>query len=405
MVLRKAGSNWVEGDRFFDRDAELRQLKLRVADGTHTLITAQRRMGKTSLLREFLRRLREDAEFEAVFADLESAQTSADVVAELGTASRHIQSLSSRLKAMGAKATGRIESVEAFELKVQLRANVDAGTWRQQGEALFAAMERNRKPVVLAIDELPIFLTTLLENSHAERHGEGARDAADFMNWLRSMAQRYRRVTLILAGSIGLMPVLRRLGLSAQANVYETLDLEAWDEKTAIACLGELACTAEIDFPADLRRQVCVRLRCCVPHHVQQYFAYLHERLVRGGRTKAERSDIDAVYDQMLGVRGQIDLAHYEDRLRMALGEDDYLTALELLTEAAVAGGTLATGTLSRYRDTAAYGSVDSVLYVLEHDGYFAPLPEGHRFVSGLFEDWWRARHGGHFVPIEQRSG
>ena len=107
----------------------------------------------------------------------------------------------------------------------------------------------------------------------------------------------------------------------------------------------------------------------------------------------------------MLGVRGQIDLAHYEDRLRMALGEDDYLTALELLTEAAVAGGTLATGTLSRYRDRATYGSVDSVLYVLEHDGYFAPVPEGHRFVSGLFEDWWRARHGGHFVPIEQRSG
>ena len=24
-------------------------------------------------------------------------------------------------------------------------------------------------------------------------------------------------------------------------------------------------------------------------------------------------------------------------------------------------------------------------------------------FVSGLLEDWWRARHGRHFVPIQQR--
>lgn len=54
MALKKAGGNWVEGDRFFDRDAEIEQLRRRVADGTHTLIAAQRRMGKTSLLRELL---------------------------------------------------------------------------------------------------------------------------------------------------------------------------------------------------------------------------------------------------------------------------------------------------------------------------------------------------------------
>ena len=42
-MLRKGGSNWVEGDRFFDREIELEALEERVRDGTHTLITAQRR--------------------------------------------------------------------------------------------------------------------------------------------------------------------------------------------------------------------------------------------------------------------------------------------------------------------------------------------------------------------------
>ena len=51
-MLRKAGANWVEGpDRFFDRENEIEALAERVRDGTHTLLTAQRRMGKTRSLR------------------------------------------------------------------------------------------------------------------------------------------------------------------------------------------------------------------------------------------------------------------------------------------------------------------------------------------------------------------
>ena len=55
MPLTKGGWNWVDGDRFFDREAEIKALAARVRDGTHTLLTAQRRMGKTSLVRELFR--------------------------------------------------------------------------------------------------------------------------------------------------------------------------------------------------------------------------------------------------------------------------------------------------------------------------------------------------------------
>ena len=48
---------------------------------------------------------------------------------------------------------------------------------------------------------------------------------------------------------------------------------------------------------------------------------------------------------------------------------------------------------------------IDDVLRVLEHDGYLEPRGDDYRFVSGLLEDWWRARHRLHFVPIERRSG
>ncbi len=48
---------------------------------------------------------------------------------------------------------------------------------------------------------------------------------------------------------------------------------------------------------------------------------------------------------------------------------------------------------------------IDDVLRVLEHDGYLEPWGDDeYRFVSGLLEDWWRARHGRHFVPVARRA-
>lgn len=111
----------------------------------------------------------------------------------------------------------------------------------------------------------------------------------------------------------------------------------------------------------------------------------------------------------MLGVRGQVHLEHYQNRLRMVLGDESYEVALELLTEAAVTGQ-LTDGSIRRYQAFRSVLSGDStarikdVLYVLEHDGYLALRDGVHRFVSGLVEEWWRDRNGRGFVPFRKRS-
>ena len=53
--------------------------------------------------------------------------------------------------------------------------------------------------------------------------------------------------------------------------------------------------------------------------------------------------------------------------------------------------------------DADAEDSVINVLYVLQHDGYVEECEGGYAFVSGLLEDWWRARHGQSFTSITQR--
>ena len=420
MALRKAGGNWVEGNRFFDREIELEALAERVRDGTHTLLTAQRRMGKTSLVRELLRRLREEGDFDTIFVDLEGAADAADAVAELGARSRSVRAAWRRIGEVFSNALrevkDRVDTLAVSELQVKLRAGVDSGSWAQKGDGVFAALAQSSRPVVLALDELPILVNRLLKGDD-DHIAPARRQAADgFLSWLRKNGQAHRgKIVLILSGSVSLEPILRQAGLSAQANIYPAFDLKPWDENTADACLHELAAGYSVDLPSQVRREMCRRLRCQIPHHVQQFFDHLHEHLRRSGRSAASLEDVDRVYrDEMLSVRGQVDLEHYESRLREVLGLEGYGIALELLTQAAVADGSLRAEAVGKYREWfeavsdarggAVSVTVDDVLDLLEHDGYLERRGGDYRFVSALLEDWWRARHGQNFRLIERRG-
>ena len=410
MGLVKAGGNWVEGDRFFDRATDIEALAERVRDGIHTLLTAQRRMGKTSLVRELLRRLADEGRFETIFVDLEDAAAPADAIAEIGLRARSAQGAWGRIKTLFANVLpaeveigGRVSALPEADLRVKLRAGVDAGNWRHKGDQVFEALAGNALPTVLAIDELPILVNRLLKGDDHRITPERRRAADEFMSWLRKNGQTHQgRIRMILSGSVSLEPILRQAGLSAHANIFSPFDLRPWDEETAAACLGALAETYGLDLPCAVREDMCRRLRCQIPHHVQRFFGFLHEDLRRAGRSAAALEDVERVYvRQMLGIRGQTDLEHYEGRLRTVLGDEGYWAALEMLTEAAVDGGRLCGDAIDRHRGSLAHGDgadpppVDDVLRVLEHDGYLERQGDGYRFVSGLLEDWWRVRYGG----------
>ena len=400
--MNKAGGNWVAGDDFFDREVELEALAERAREGTHTLLTAQRRMGKTSLVRELLRRLDGDGAFETIFVDLEGADTPADAIAEIAFQARDAQGAWRRIGQVfknilprEAEIGGRLEGVE---LRVKLRAGVDAGNWQHQGDRLFAALAQGDN-TVLALDELPILVNRLLKGDDYTITPERWNVADKFLSWLRKNGQEHRKVTMILSGSISLEPILQQAGLSAHMNIFSPFELKPWDEETASECLGALARTYGLDLAQEVRQEMCKRLRCQIPQHVQRFFDVLHQYL-RGDERAASLEDVAHVYERdMLGVRGQMDMEHYEGRLRMALGEEGCRAALDLLTEAAVTNGLLSEDAIMHHRERHAAEvhpvPFEDILHILEHDGYLERQSGGYHFVSGLLEDWWRTRYGG----------
>ena len=101
---------------------------------------------------------------------------------------------------------------------------------------------------------------------------------------------------------------------------------------------------------------------------------------------------------------GKTSLVHYEERLRMVLGDGGYTEALSLLAEAVVNDGLLTHRAVELHRSTAGEENrTAAVLHVLRHDGYLEETEGGYAFVSGLLEDWWRARHGQSLTSVTRR--
>lgn len=179
---------------------------------------------------------------------------------------------------------------------------------------------------------------------------------------------------------------------------------------TSAVCLSRLSASHSLTVEPGVTNAVVEKLSIGIPHHVQSFFAHLREDAMIHGRTELRLEAVDRVYhESLLAPWGQIDLMHYDTRLRDAFDDRSHRIALEILTEAATQGVLTATARNRFEAHLAALGDetqgrIAGVLDVLVHDGYLIPREDGHVFQSRLLRDWWIARFGRGHEPFEERA-
>ena len=402
--MRSSTGRWVSGDDFFDREFELRSLEYRVQGGNHVLLTGQRRMGKTSIARELGRRL-ESQGWTSLFTDVEGATSPEDVIAEIAEAVHPIRSISSRFARTMKRLVGNnVEEISAFEFRVRVRAGL-SGSWQRHGKELIGSCADHDGRLLLVIDEFPIFLLRMLR----EDEGEGRVD--EFLSWLRGVFQDLDSPSpvLIVSGSIGLAPLVQRLGIPDRINHLYPFRLGPWSRQASVECFERLAESNALPIEAGVSDAVYERLGIGIPHHVQSFFARLQDFTAMTGRDHVTVADVAEVYrTELLGPSGQSDLAHYETRLRNALDEQSHRIALEILAEAAtqdVFTHRARRCLERRYSHVAEDADLRTgeVLDVLMHDGYLEVRDDGHRIPFRLLKDWVSARFRDHHIPLESR--
>lgn len=403
--MKSATGRWVVGNDFFGREPELRVLETRAREGNHTLLSGQRRMGKTSVAQELGGRLSEDG-WVFLSVDVEHADGPEDVVADIAKAVHGHRSLLKRYASGLARWVGgqfeRLEELGVDEFRVKIRATLNAETWRRHGERLFSECADFERPVLLVLDELPIFLRRLLD-------GDGGPKGVDsFLSWLRAtmLAREKSSPVLIVSGSIGLQPLVRRVSLSDRINYLDPFRLGPWSREDSVSCFERLAESGGIECEDGVAAEAYDRLGIGIPHHVQSFFARLREFAGLNGRSHILLSDVDPVYRTgLLGPSGQNDLVHYQTRLKAGLDDGDYRFAMLILAEASTNGGFTDAARREIHRrysplESSVPERIQEVLDVLVHDGYLTFDENAYRFESFLLRDWFHAQFRGHHDPL-----
>ncbi|MBI4908204.1 MAG: ATP-binding protein [Acidobacteria bacterium] len=405
--LKRATGNWVTGDQFWDREEELALFLERLEEGANLLLTAPRRIGKTSLLKEAMLRL--EGRYVCLFADLQKAESAADAIAEICLATASFEDTWGKVKRLFSNVLPDNMDVKYKDISVHLRSGLNAANWRGRGDEVLDSLAGADKPVAIFLDEVAILVNRLLRGPDYQVTAERKKDVDALLSWLRAACLRHQgRIRFVVTGSIGLEPLVRQAGLSATLNAFTPFTIGPWRREIAAGCLHALANGYEVTIGTEAMDQMLDQLGVFIPHHVQMFFDHVYQEARLAKTQEVTVAMVNEVYQHsMLGIRGHVELSHMEERLKMALGPKLDVLALDLLTEAAVHGdlteGSARALAMEQFGTDWA-GPLRDVLGILEHDGYLRPADERYVFESKLLREWWRARFRFAYVPVAQRQ-
>ncbi|MBL8786819.1 MAG: AAA family ATPase [Deltaproteobacteria bacterium] len=408
----------VRGQNFFDREDEQRLLWQHLRQ-SHILLLAPRRVGKTSLLF----RLMDDArqhDRRAVYVSVADARSEDDIVRKLLTALANHPESDALLKRLGRGPFKRFFSrlkgrVAAGPLSLEL-APAEAPSWASLAEAATEAIERAGERWLVLVDELPIFVMTLLRQDQAESADGPPRRTRDFLNWFRQLrnvggattsdaARDEASLRWILAGSIGLDSVVARARLGDTINDLRVFPLGAFSPAVADHFLAALGDSYGLPLDAPTRARLAERAGWLIPFYLQVLFSRLHD-LAAEASLRPSPALVDRVVEELLTPTYRAYFDYWRQRLTEELGRPDDQRALALLAVIApeldgaprealqrVAAGF--EGLTASQRDE----SLRFLLEVLENDGYIvsdsgerAPQSARFRFRSNLLREYWLRR-------------
>lgn len=409
-LVREVGP-WVDKERFWNREEELANLIELLDEGANILITAPRRIGKTSLIREAGNQVED--RYCCLQLDLQKSHSPADIITELSVATRPHMKLWDKTKEVFknviSSAAQNIDSLNINDLTIKLRDGV-LSNWQNKGDGMIEAIAESEKPAVIFMDEFPLVVNRLLKGPDYKITPERLQETGAFLSWVRSITIQYKqKIRMVITGSIGLEPILQQAGLSHTINTFTPFEVEPWDTDTATGCLQALASNYEVIFEDGVKEKMIELIGSCIPHHVQMFFHYVYMDCKKRNNMHCRKEDAARVYDsRMLSARGHAELSTYEERLKSVLSTEMLPLALELLTEAAVTEKLTAEAAMILSRDFVVNDKdikdvVREIMGILEHDGYLVKKGNEHVFVSKLVRDWWKARFGFQYIPAAKR--
>ena len=354
------------------------------------LLTAERRVGKTTVLKKMQQEC--PAGILVFYRDLEGVRTPLEFVQKVvedvdGSLSRENRGMS--------RARALIGSLSGFELGSVIKFPPAADQdWKTLLDATLADLVSfQRQPVLFFWDEIPMMLYNL-----KVRFGEQI--AMDVLDSLRALRQQHGSVRMVFTGSIGLHNVLSSLKRGGYANdpVNDmlTVDLASLSEGDARTLARRLVDGEELRAPdPDV-------LAAHVAESVDRLPFYIHH--VADSLTEEEHhtpAAVDEIVARCLtAAQDPWHFRHYVERIGTYYDGAEAEIAFAVLDRLATDDGDLPFTELRNAVDAQRPGigkqEVHDTLDLLKRDHYVVQNPRdgAYRFRVPIIRRWWRLHRG-----------
>jgi uncharacterized protein len=389
----------VGADDFFDREAELREFRRLLDNDANILLSAPRRVGKTSLATRMAEEWRKASHRKAVYFSAESCGSELDFV----------DSLVNHLGEVGLNAGWWKGTVASFRrlkgelagIKVGVGIDFEVGgvsdlqhtSLKSLVAHILKRIEDSDDTVLIVVDELPEMLAAM------QKQEQGIRRVEQLLHWLRELRQTFRkRVRWLLLGSVGLDSFVELRNLGATINDLTPQSLGAFSDDVADAFLKKLGADNALLLPEDVRREIIKQLGWPLPYHLQLVF---HAFLALNERPATPASVDRAVGYLLRPENNSVYFDTWRQRLREQLGPDDLRIVQLALKQLCDKPQGLSRNKLldSVMVVSPVANSLDvdqrlgDLLKMLERDGYLLRGDNGHyAFRSFLLREYWHRR-------------
>lgn len=371
----------VEGEDFFGRKKELERANQYLNSGHSLLLSAPRRIGKSSLAKRLIADKKKEG-WKCVYVDLEQTVT------EEGFLSLIIESFE-RNQVWRQIAEGVVQGVTTLLERVH---NISIGpigidlSTPEKNEDLYKTLKdliRHNEDTLIVVDELTLFLGTLL------RSQDGREKVSYILNWFRSLRQvSGTKVRWLFCGSVGLKNFTASLDLSYTVNDLLDFHLDELNQEEARGLLRGLSQGAFIEMSEEMVSYALDKLQWNIPYFIQLLFSKLRESCPG----PVSRNDIDQAYGELCSESSlntwSERLVEYREMERPARLILNSLSARKAGLKRDTMLNILMTG-----RDPLQVEETNmvlsKVLEMLENDGYLLRKGPVRSFRSPLLRDYW----------------
>jgi len=377
-----------EGAKYLERSKLQAELLEAIRNGEHVILTAPRRVGKSSVMIALASQ--EHPDLVLIYENIESDGSSREFYQRLW--GLLVKQLSSQIKASkqlqqwikGRTVSGA--SMDGVELqKVELDHKAEL-------LSLVKALGKEPYKVVLMLDEFPEVLMAI-------RKKEGEEAALAILHTLREIRHSadFRNFSTIIAGSIGLHHVVSMLGRLTTINDMRTADVPVLTKEEGADLLELMLNGATIQLDKVARTHLLETVGYLLPYHMQLVVVAIDARSEVKGQEIVTPELIDEAANMVVSWSDKFE--DWELRLNDYLPKADHEYCLAVLTRCAHGEMYTIQQAFDLSKVVVPERSYMALIQdVLCRDGYL--YQEGNRllFLAPFVRRWWVIRHPEHEI-------